>query len=80
MTDASRPSAKQAGGVFERLELLHRHGLDVTDPGDAAAVPIDDLLDAAACAWTAQRIEAGIADSLPDPPQVIDGRRVAIWR
>jgi predicted RNase H-like nuclease len=42
-------------------------------------VPLDDVLDAAAVAWTANRIAVGIASTLPDPPEQVGGRRVAIW-
>jgi predicted RNase H-like nuclease len=37
------------------------------------------VLDAAAAAWTARRVAAGEAASIPDPPEIIDGRAVAIW-
>ncbi len=50
-----------------------------SDPGTlgaAATVPLDDLLDAAACAWSAARTGAV---SLPDPPEKRDGLAVAIW-
>jgi predicted RNase H-like nuclease len=69
---------KSAGGAFERLELLRKHGINIDRGmlGKAATVPLDDLLDAAACAWTAAR--AG-AVSLPDPPESRDGLAVAIW-
>ena len=54
---------KSAGGAFERLGLLRRHGINI-DPGTlgaAATIPLDDLLDAAACAWTASRRDAVLA-------------------
>lgn len=72
---------KSAGGALERLSLLERHGLAIDGPalGDAAKVPLDDVLDSAACAWSAERIAKGEAASLPDPPEAIDGLRVAIW-
>ena len=70
---------KEAGGVLERLELLGRHGIELPRLDAAAAVPLDDVVDAAAAAWSAHRIATGAARSLPDPPQVLDGRRVAIW-
>ena len=70
---------KSAGGVFERLELLRRHGIELGDLGEAATAPIDDVLDAVAAAWTAHRIALGVACSLPDEPEVVDGLRVAIW-
>ena len=69
---------KSAGGAFERLGLLRKHGINI-DPGTlgaAATIPLDDVLDAAACAWTAAR---RTAVSLPDPPEPRDGLPVAIW-
>jgi predicted RNase H-like nuclease len=68
-----------AGGALERIELLRRQGIEVTRLGPAAAVPLDDVLDAAAAAWSAQRIATGKARSLPDPPELVDGRPIAIW-
>jgi predicted RNase H-like nuclease len=69
---------KSAGGAFERLGLLRKHGINI-DPGTlgaAATIPLDDVLDAAACAWTASR---RTPVSLPDPPELRDGVPVAIW-
>ena len=69
---------KSAGGAFERLGLLRKQGINI-DPGTlgaVATVPLDDLLDAAACAWTAARAKAV---SLPDPPESRDGLAIAIW-
>ena len=69
---------KSAGGAFERLGLLRKHGINI-DPGTlgaAATVPLDDVLDAAACAWTAARAKP---ISLPDPPESRDGLSIAIW-
>jgi len=40
---------------------------------------IDDVLDAAAAAWSALRKAKGTALSLPASPEIIDGRPVAIW-
>jgi predicted RNase H-like nuclease len=49
------------------------------DLGPAGAVPVDDVLDAAAVAWTAARVAAGTARSLSDPPAVFaDGLPAAI--
>ncbi|HZB86150.1 MAG TPA: DUF429 domain-containing protein, partial [Gaiellaceae bacterium] len=70
---------KSAGGVLERLELLGRHGIELTELGASAPAPVDDVLDAAAAAWSAQRIAANAACTLPDPPENLDGRAVAIW-
>jgi predicted RNase H-like nuclease len=40
----------------------------------------DDVLDALACAAIAQRIQAGTAQSFPDPPERdAFGLRMAIW-
>jgi predicted RNase H-like nuclease len=67
-------------GMHERVSLLCDQGsvLPVPIPiaGDAGSA---DLLDAAAGAWSAARIASNQASSLPDPPQVVDGRQVAIW-
>jgi predicted RNase H-like nuclease len=68
-------------GVEQRRMLLAREGLFLAGMlGDAGRAGVDDVLDAAACAWTAARIVAGDAMSLPDPPQMTpDGLAAAIW-
>jgi predicted RNase H-like nuclease len=67
-------------GANRRRELLARAGIDLpNDLGDSGLAPADDVLDAAAVAWTAHRMAAGVAGSLPDPPELIEGRPVAIW-
>jgi predicted RNase H-like nuclease len=76
---ALRHRKKSAGGALERIELLRRHGIELAGLGACASAPLDDVLDAAAAAWSAQRIAAGRARSFPDPPELVDGRRVAIW-
>ncbi len=44
-------------------------------------VPADDVLDAAAVAWSAGRIAHGQAVCVPDPPQTGDrGQPIAIWQ
>jgi predicted RNase H-like nuclease len=70
---------KAAGGALERIALLRVRGIELGELGDAGAVPLDDVLDATAVAWSARRIAAGRAVSLPDPPEVVDGRDIAIW-
>lgn len=72
---------KQWNGQAERRRLLEAAGIVLPDrlPGAAGEVPPDDLLDAAAAGWSAARIGRGIAGSLPDPPERIAGRQVAIW-
>jgi predicted RNase H-like nuclease len=70
---------KSAGGVLERIEILRRHGIELERLEAASAAPLDDILDAAAAAWSATRIASGSAGSLPDPPELVAGRNVAIW-
>lgn len=73
---------KSWDGLHQRLLLLRRHGIElpqVLGPG-AGGVPADDIVDAAAAAWTAERHRMGEAVPVPDPPEAADGRRMAIWR
>jgi predicted RNase H-like nuclease len=71
---------KSYGGVMERIELLREHAIELTAlDEDVSARPIHDVLDAAAAAWSAQRIADGEARMLPDPPEQIGGLEVAIW-
>jgi predicted RNase H-like nuclease len=70
---------KSAAGALIRIELLRREGIDLTELTDTAAAPLDDVLDAAAAAWSAHRILNDEAKSLPDPPEEVDGYPVAIW-
>jgi predicted RNase H-like nuclease len=68
--------------MIDRQAALASQGivLDAVDRLVGARVPVDDLLDAAAAAWTARRLLAGVARSLPDPPQsVASGTSIAIW-
>jgi predicted RNase H-like nuclease len=67
-------------GMNERLALLAAQRFELPhtiEEIDSAGT--DDLLDAAAAAWSAARIACGEASSLPDPPQRIGDREVAIW-
>jgi predicted RNase H-like nuclease len=69
-------------GAQVRRQLLAGEGIvlngDLGEAGRLAAV--DDVLDAAACAWTARRYARGEARSLPDPPEKFsDGILCAIW-
>jgi predicted RNase H-like nuclease len=72
---------KTWNGQMARRALLARAGVSLpADLGAAGAVPPDDVLDAAAAAWTARRIGGGRASSLPQPPQpAADGGAIAIW-
>jgi predicted RNase H-like nuclease len=48
--------------------------------GEAGKVPPDDILDAAAAAWSAHRIANNLCGTIPNPPQINErGQRVAIW-
>lgn len=69
-------------GAEDRRRLLAEHGIALAgDLGLAGtSVGVDDVLDAAAAAWTAHRYATGWAVSLPDPPEVFrDGWPSAIW-
>ena len=70
---------KSAGGALERLALLRRHGIEMDVLQEAASAPLDDVFDAGAAAWSAQRIALGIAETLPGSPERVDGRRICIW-
>jgi predicted RNase H-like nuclease len=65
-----------AAGEVLRRTLLAAHGLEVVAerrPG----VAVDDVLDAAATAWTARRLVDGVAERLPPEPR--DRPHPAIW-
>lgn len=72
---------KSWNGQAQRRRLLGERGITLPDDlGPAGRVPPDDVLDAAAAAWSAHRIALGTAVSLPDPPQTTrHGLPVAIW-
>lgn len=70
-----------AGAALRHRLLADR---DIALDGDLGLaghdVAVDDVLDAAAVAWTARRYATGVARSLPDPPEVFaDGWPAAIW-
>lgn len=74
-------SKKSWNGQVLRTELLSRSGIDFPQglviDGHAGA---DDVLDAAAAAWTAHRKALTTALTLPaDPESFHEGRPVAIW-
>ena len=75
-------SKKTWGGQQERRRLLESVGVRVPDDiGEADRAGADDVLDAAAAAWTARRIAWGEARSFPEDSQQTDrsGRLIAIW-
>lgn len=74
------PSKRSWNGAAARRRLIAQVGIEIADElGDAGRVPTDDVLDAAAAAWTAGRIALGRAICLPADPPVQDHRPVAIW-
>lgn len=69
-------------GSEERRRLLAGVGLRVpAELGVAGEVAgVDDVLDAAAAAWTAGRYAEGRAIAYPEPPEIFDdGPAAAIW-
>ncbi|MGC9670602.1 DUF429 domain-containing protein [Planosporangium sp. 12N6] len=74
------PKHTWAGHALRR-RLLDGAGIAVPDDlGAAGRAGPDDVLDAAAAAWSAHRIATGRGGSLPDPPEVNErGQRLAIW-
>ena len=67
-----------AAGLAARRALLRGAGIELPERVPGAAE--DDLLDAAAVAWSARRIATGTARVLPDPPaqRGDDGLEIAI--
>jgi predicted RNase H-like nuclease len=78
MAGAPLPDSKHTpAGLAVRRELLAAAG--ITLPARVAGAAADDLLDAAAVAWSARRIAAGQAVILAGPPQrADDGARIAV--
>lgn len=68
-------------GHRERLRRLAQVGIDLPDDlGPAGAAGAVDVLDAAAVAWSANRVAEGTAFSLSEPLETdVDGRQVAVW-
>ena len=62
------------GGTTVRRGLLAGAGITLPDVlGEADAVPVDDVLDAAIAAWSADRIARRAHLTLPDPPDIDAG-------
>jgi predicted RNase H-like nuclease len=78
MAGAPLPYSKHtAAGRELRRELLAGAGIAL--PSSVTPVPVTDVLDAAAVAWSAWRIAAGLAVTIPDRPQRdACGREIAI--
>ena len=69
-------------GLEQRRQILAEHGIHLDgDLGLAGRkVAPDDVVDAAAAAWSANRHRSGIAEPHPDPPEPLaDGVAAAIW-
>jgi hypothetical protein len=68
-------------GQRDRMARLESAGIVIpAEIGDAGQAGPDDVLDAAAAAWSAHRIATHVACSVPDPPQSNErGQRMAIW-
>jgi predicted RNase H-like nuclease len=77
-----RTKKRDAAGVVERFALLAQQGIAMPDPlPELPDVAMHDLLDAAAAAWSAGRVAAGEAKTLPEEPPIdpVTRRPVAIW-
>ena len=73
---------KTWAGLERRRRLLADQGIHLpADLGEAGrqAAP-DDIVDAAAVAWTAARVASDTAIPLPNPPDNYDDAAVSIWR
>jgi predicted RNase H-like nuclease len=73
---------KSWGGLQARLQRLAEQNVHLpADLGDASVVGIDDVVDAAAAAWSARRIALGLAQTFPASPtqRMPSGRVIAIW-
>jgi predicted RNase H-like nuclease len=68
-------------GLWERKHLLAGEDIEIPEELGAAGVAGPaDVLDAAVAAWSATRIAAGIAQSLPEHPvRGSDGLVAGIW-
>ena len=75
-------SKKSWSGMSRRVALLRASGIALdADLGAAGAnAGTDDIIDAAAVAWSARRIRDHAATSIPCPPETgDDGCQIAIW-
>ena len=74
-------SKRTWNGAQERRACLAAAGLELPgDLGEAGAAPVDDVLDAAVCAWSARRISGGEGQHVPKQPERDGtGRPMTIW-
>jgi predicted RNase H-like nuclease len=69
-------------GAMLRRRLLAEAGIAIPDDLGVAGhgAGVDDVLDAAAAAWTGRRVSRGESRPMPDPPETFsDGLSCAIW-
>lgn len=81
MTGAPLTSRKkERAGADERLRALAAQGIRLPAGVDAGTRGVDDLLDAAAAAWSASRVARGSAGRLPAAPERFsDGLDATMW-
>jgi predicted RNase H-like nuclease len=75
-------SKKSWHGQSTRLRLLANAGITIPDDlGDEGTIPPDDIIDAAAAAWSAHRIAAGTSEKVGKPvPDLRPNRNAGfIW-
>lgn len=77
-------SKKTWNGAAQRRALLVSAQPRIVLPDEldrAGRVPVDDVLDAAAAAWSAWRFARGTATAHGDPEELdpVTGRRIAMW-
>lgn len=71
---------KTAQGIGERVGLLTAQGIRLPPDLMGGRRGVDDVLDAAAVAWTAARVVAGRAERIPARPERFsDGLDAAMW-
>lgn len=78
----ARSPKRTWAGMRERHRALQGAGIELGDLGLAGQrAAVDDVLDAAAAAWSARRLLRGEAMTIPDPPErdPDTGEPVAIW-
>src|SRR5690606_34131479 len=75
---ATRKKTPEAAA--DRVGLLTSHGIRLPAGVDLGRAGVDDVLDAAAAAWSAARVLAGRAERIPaEPERFSDGLDAAMW-